>query len=188
MFLLLIVAPTSVSKVSFDTHIPHLRTPSKYKPVPKDCQLESKVWSLCLGCPGVDQLDILPGNVSGLPSVLEYHPFRFVDFHAQARIRQQAPQSAVHVEQRCREFRMDFGFMRALANDYTQPSRTTDRVILSYDRFTSYLIIVDAATWFIWIFLTKSKEPPLDIVKAFMCGFALSDGGFICTDQGGKLA
>ncbi len=78
--------------------------------------------------------------------------------------------------------------MRALANDYTQPSKTTYRVILSYDGFTSYLIIVDAATRFIWIFLTKPKEPPLDIVKAFMCGFALSDGGFVRTDQGGELA
>jgi hypothetical protein len=76
--------PTSVSKVSFNTHIPHLRTPSKCKPVPKDCQIELEVWSLHLGCPGGDQLDILPGNVSGLPSVLEYHPFQFVDFHAQA--------------------------------------------------------------------------------------------------------
>jgi hypothetical protein len=78
--------PTSVSKVSFDTHIPHLRTPSKYKPVSKDRQLESEVWSLCLSCPNEDQLDVLPGNVSGLPSVLEYHPFQFVDFHAQAQI------------------------------------------------------------------------------------------------------
>ncbi len=83
---------------------------------------------------------------------------------------------------------MDFGFMRASANDYTQPSKTTNRVVLSYVRFTSYSIIVDAATWFIWIFLTKSKEPPSDIVKAFMRRFALSDGGFICTNQGGKLA
>jgi hypothetical protein len=80
------IRPTSVSKVSFDTHIPHLRAPSKYKPVPKDHQLEPEVWSLCFGCPGEDQLDILPGNVLGLPSVLEYHPLQFVDFHAQAQI------------------------------------------------------------------------------------------------------
>jgi hypothetical protein len=37
----------SVSKVSLDTHIPHLRAPSKYKPVPKDPKLELEVWSLC---------------------------------------------------------------------------------------------------------------------------------------------
>jgi hypothetical protein len=75
---------SSVSKVALETHIPHLRTPSKYKPVPKNCQLKSEVWSLCLGCPGEHQLNVLLGNALGLPSVLEYHPFRFVDFHAQA--------------------------------------------------------------------------------------------------------
>jgi hypothetical protein len=83
---------------------------------------------------------------------------------------------------------MDFGFTRTSANDYTQPSKATDRVVLSYDGYSSYLIIVDAATRFIWVFITISKELPLDIVEAFMCCFALSDGGFICTDQGGKLA
>jgi hypothetical protein len=32
-----------------------------------------------------------------------------------------------------------------------------------------------------------SKEPPLDIVKAFMCRFALYDGGFVRTNQGGEF-
>ena len=82
----------SVSKVALDTPIPHLRAPSKFTPVSKDRQLESEVWSLRLGCPGEHQLDVLPGNVSGLPSVLEYHPFHFIDFHAQARVCQQAAQ------------------------------------------------------------------------------------------------
>jgi hypothetical protein len=82
---------------------------------------------------------------------------------------------------------MDFGFMRASAHDYTQPSKATSRVVFSYNGFSSYLIIVDTATRFIWVFLTKSKESSLDIVKAFMCRFALSDGGFVLTNQGGKL-
>ncbi len=69
--------------MSLDAHIPHIQAPSKYKAVPKDRQLESDVWSLRLGCLGEHQLDVLLGNVLGLPSVLEYHPFQFVDFHAQ---------------------------------------------------------------------------------------------------------
>ncbi len=75
-----------------------------------------------------------------------------------------------------------------MANDYTQPSKTTDCDVQSYNGYSSYLIIVDAATRFIWVFLTTSKEPPLDIVNAFMLRFALQDGGFVRTDQGGKLA
>jgi hypothetical protein len=42
----------SVLKVALDTPIPHHWAPSKFTPVSKDCQLESEVWSLCLGCPG----------------------------------------------------------------------------------------------------------------------------------------
>jgi hypothetical protein len=179
----------SVLKVALNTPIPHLRAPSKFTPVGKDPQLESEVWSLHLGCPGEHHLDVLPGNVLGLPSVLEYHPFCFIDFHAQARVCQQAAQrTAVHVNKRCKEFHIDFGVMRASANDYTQPSKITDRVVQSYDRYTSYLLIVDAATCFIWVFLTTPKEPPLDILNAFMQRFALRDGGFVHTDQGGELA
>jgi hypothetical protein len=39
-----------------------------------------------------------------------------------------------------------------------------------------------------WVFLTKSKEPPLDIINKFLdcCGHEL--GGSIRMDQGGKLA
>jgi hypothetical protein len=83
---------------------------------------------------------------------------------------------------------MDFGFMRASVNDYTQLSKMTDCIVQSYDGYSSYLVIVDAATRFIWVFLTTSKEPPLDIVNAFMQRFALWDGGFVRTDQGGELA
>ncbi len=114
-------------------------------------------------------MDILPGNVSGLPSVLDYHPFRFIDFHAQAQVCQQAAQcTAIRINERCEELHMDFGFMRVSANDYMQLSKTTDCVVQSYDGYSSYLIIVDAATRFIWVFLTTSKEPPLDIVNTFM--------------------
>jgi hypothetical protein len=76
----------------------------------------------------------------------------------------------------------------SVANDYTKPSKTTDRDVQSYNGYSSYLIIVDAATRFIWVFLMTSKEPPLDIVNAFMLRFALQDGGFVRTDQGGELA
>jgi hypothetical protein len=129
----------SVSKVALNTPIPHLRAPSKFMPDSKDRQLELEVWSLCLGCPGEHKLDVLPGNALGLPSVLEYHPFRFINYHAQARVCQQAAQrTAVHVNERCKEFHMDFGFMWASANDYTQPSKTTDHAVQSYDGYSSY--------------------------------------------------
>ncbi len=60
----------SVSWVALDIPFPHLQAPLKYKPVSKERQLESEVWSLCLDCPGKHQLNVLPGNVSSITSVL----------------------------------------------------------------------------------------------------------------------
>ena len=39
-----------------------------------------------------------------------------------------------------------------------------------------------------WVFLTKSKEPPCDIVRAFLTLHGHSDGWCVCTDQGRESA
>jgi hypothetical protein len=73
---------------------PILRRPPCMVPTTKARQLESEVWLLRLGSPGVSQLNALPQNVTGLSATFEYHPFRFVDFKEQARIRKQAAQQS----------------------------------------------------------------------------------------------
>jgi hypothetical protein len=147
------------------------------------------VWLLRLGSPGVHQLDVLPGNVTGLPLVFEYHPFRFIDFKEQAQIRKQAAQhSAVRTTDCRRRFYMDFGFMCASSLEYSHPQKGKDRVVCLYDGFTSYLLIVDEATRYIWVFLTASKDPPLDILSEFLHHHGHKDGGSIRTNQGGELA
>ena len=83
---------------------------------------------------------------------------------------------------------MDFGFMRASTSDYSRRDRAKDRVVFSYDGFSSYLLIVDEASRYVWVFLTASKSPPIDIVKEFLTQHGHEDGGCIQTDQGGKLA
>ncbi len=99
-----------------------LRCISRYTPTLKDKQLESELWLLLLGSPGVTQLDHLPGNGTGLPAEFNHHPFRFIDFKEQAMIRCQAAQrSIVRTSERKRRFYMDFGFMRASAEDYSGP-------------------------------------------------------------------
>ena len=82
---------------------PILRRSSCFEPTSKAPQLKSEVWLLRLGSWGVTQLDIIPQNVSGLPTTFEYHPFRFIDFKEQAQIRKQAAQqSAVWTPEHCR--------------------------------------------------------------------------------------
>jgi len=50
-------------------------------------------------------------------------------------------------------------------------------------------LIVDEAARYVWVFLTASKDPPLDIVRAFVLHLhGHEEGGSIRTDQDGELA
>ena len=51
-----------------------------------------------------------------------------------------------------------------------------------------YLLIVDEASRFAWVYMTSTKEPPLEIVDAFLSRFGHDLGGSIHMDQGGELA
>ncbi len=78
--------------------------------------------------------------------------------------------------------------MRASASDFGKRSKATDRAVFSYDGYLSYLLVVDEASRYTWVFLTSSKDPPIDIVSAFLTQHGHEDGGCIRTDQGGELA
>ncbi len=78
--------------------------------------------------------------------------------------------------------------MRSSTLDYACPNKAIDRVVLSYDDFNSYLLVVDEASRYAWVFLTKSKDPPLEIIGAFFALHGHLDGRCVRTNQGGKLA
>jgi hypothetical protein len=63
---------------------------------------------------------------------------------------------------------MDFGFLRASTLDYTLPDPKRDRVITSFDGYNSYLLVVDDYTKYVWVFLCKSKEPPIQVAEVFL--------------------
>ncbi len=165
------------------------RSHERFIPTSKAKQVESEVWLLHLGSPGVHQLDMLPGQVTGIPLDFRSHPFHYIDQKEQALIKKRpAQKSAVRTSEcKCR-FYMDFGFMRSSTSDYARPNKSTDRVVSSYDGYTLYLLIIDEASRMAWVFLTKSKDPPLDIVHAFLTLHGHSDGGCVRADQGGELA
>jgi hypothetical protein len=85
------------------------------------------------------------------------------------------------------EFFMDFAFMHSSTEDYKWSNKSTDRIVTLYNGYSAHLIIVDGASCQVWAFLTKSKEPPIDILQAFMKKFGIGTG-IIRTNQGGKLA
>ena len=78
--------------------------------------------------------------------------------------------------------------MRDSTSDYTRRDKSKDRVVSSYDGFTSYLLVVDEASRYVWVFLTATKSPSIDIIKEFLIQHGHDDGGCIRTDQGGELA
>jgi hypothetical protein len=46
-------------------------------------------------------------------------------------------------------FYMDFGFMRASSMDFSHPNKQHERVITSWDGYSSYLLVVDEASCYI---------------------------------------
>jgi hypothetical protein len=99
---------------------------------------------LRLGSPGKDQLDLLPGNVMGVLPGFHYHPFCFLDWKEEACIQKQV---ALRMAERTTEIKcqyyMDFRFMCASTSNFSQPSKKHDRVVLLYDGYSSYLLIID---------------------------------------------
>jgi hypothetical protein len=165
------------------------RPQTRNVPVTKSNQTKLELWMLWLGSPGESQVDMLPGNATGIPSVFEYHPFRFLDFKEQARIRKQAAQRTAELTTAVRKrFYINFGFMCLSCLDFTRANKKTDCVIESWDGYSFYLLIVDEASQYVWVFLTRLKDPPLDIISFFLKKFGHAEGGSICTDQGSELA
>jgi hypothetical protein len=61
----------SIHRAVVDTP-PMQRQNKEYCPVSYNCLTESKLWMLQLGSPGEDQLDLMPGNVTGIPPSFHY--------------------------------------------------------------------------------------------------------------------
>ena len=82
-------------------------------------------------------------------------------------------------------FRMDFGFVRGSQYSIKQEDNPT---ITSKDGYNSYLIIVDRASRYSWIFLTKSKQPPIALARKVLSKFkSTNPHRTVRTDQGGEL-
>ena len=61
-------------------------------------------------------------------------------------------------------------------------------IVSSFDVHSFYLLITDEDSRYIWVFLTKDKTPPIEIVN-ILEHHGLKEGmRRICTDQGGEVA
>jgi hypothetical protein len=55
--------------------LPNVKRGQRYVPISRSKLAESETWMLQVGLPGKDQLNLLPGNVMGVPPGFHYHPF-----------------------------------------------------------------------------------------------------------------
>merc|ERR1711884_958343 len=99
-------------------------------------------------------------------------------------------------------FHMDFGFVCGPKNLQTllrqrrtvkhkiRHARSHHLIKASHDGYTSYLLITDAASRFTWIFLSKTKDPPIQVLDLFLQHHGLKGdmAKYVRTDQGGELA
>ena len=77
-------------------------------------------------------------------------------------------------------FQMDFGFMKGKQDNISSRS---------HDGYNSYLLIIDYYTRYLWIFLSKNKQPPIKVLHKFLRTYGQRQGiRTIRTDQGGELA
>ena len=82
-------------------------------------------------------------------------------------------------------FHMDFGFVRGSGYSIKQENKPT---VTSIDGFSSYLIIVDRVTRYLWVFLTTSKSPPITIAQKILNKFKCKNPHrTVRTDQGKEL-
>jgi len=83
-------------------------------------------------------------------------------------------------------FQVDFGFMKG--SGYCKKDEE-GRTITSIDGFRSYFLIIDRKTRYVWVFLTKTKKPPLNIFAQFLKehGHPTAPNRTIRSDRGGEL-
>jgi hypothetical protein len=183
-------------RVNLDAEDDNIHQPSAVKvrrntsqPVTPKQQVESELWAARLGNCSENQLDLIIDAADGVPRRFHYHPFRYIDWKEEARVRKQPTRkTAIRLDEAGRAFYMDFGFMRASSKHFTKRNLTEDRIVTSFDGFSAHLLIVDEASSRTWVFLLKSKDPPIDLVKTFLKMHGHGNGGIVRTDQGGELA
>ena len=80
---------------------------------------------------------------------------------------------------------MDFGFVRG--SDW-KAKDNDNKLVTSVDNYRSYLLVIDRATRYIWVYLTKTKHPPIAQVNGLLQKFkGVYSNAKVTTDQGKEL-
>ena len=137
-------------------------------------------------------MEALPHCVDGVPKHLANCKNHFHKCNCCLRTQSVKPSGNEVEDQKTsrsgQRFHFDFGFIRS--EDFSEKNERGN-IITSYDGYNSYLIAVDKHTRYMWIFLSKTKLPPLKTVDKFLKMHGIKDDKLtltIRTDRGGELA
>ena len=181
------------------TNAPRPPPPAKEPP---GSQLLTELWHHRMGHPGTVKLRKTQQHTTGIPTLGPLHPLFGCNNCNMAKLTKQSrgKVDASAAQIKGERFHMDYGFFRGPADLTKRVKRKYGEmkiaslphkpIIESRDGHTAYLLIVDSKTRQVWVFNTKTKEPPIQIVDLFLQRYGLKDGTqrYIRTDLGGKLA
>ena len=150
-----------------------------------------------MGHPGQTIMATLHQHVDGVPK-MRSHPLykcetclrvkatkRSVSKTESTQLKQHSPGDAPAIVPG-QQFHIDMGFVRGTQFSY----RDADgKLVTSLDGYNSYVIIVDRATRYSWVFLAKSKLPQIEPIKQFLLthGSRTTTQRYVRTDEGGEL-
>jgi hypothetical protein len=184
-------APEPSTETSARPSIKSARTATWTTPLSKALQ-HPKLWHQRLGHAAPRTLKRTQQVVDGIPNLPDAYPLFCCPFCDKAKLRKNhgGKKSMKEASVPGTAFHMDLGFIRGPKNlqdvlqDKAVPKET---VIKSHDGFSSYLLIIDAATRYIWVFLLKSKDPPIATIDQFLTRHRTARRGTITTTPDGLL-
>jgi Reverse transcriptase (RNA-dependent DNA polymerase) len=154
-----------------------------------------ELWHQRLGHPATRTMHKTIQHVTGIPAMNTKHNSGFCcPFCMFAKMRKQKGKTEAQRENITPNstFHMDLGFIRGPENlqEILKNGETPKQTVIeSHDGYTSYLLIIDGATRYIWIFLNKTKNPPIQLIDNFLAthGNNQQQPGSITTSKGGVL-
>jgi hypothetical protein len=153
-------------------------------------QLE--LWHQRMGHPAPRALQQTQKVVEGIPTLPNNNSLFSCPFCDMAKLRKsnRHKESLREVFIPGTSFHMDLGFIRGPSNleEVVKNGATPNKTIIkSRDGYEAYLLIVDAATRYIWVFLLKGKHPPIATITQFLQKHGTAHKGTITTTPGGLL-
>ena len=155
-----------------------------------------QLWHHRLGHPGEKVMSLVHKHVKGVPKLTKHHFFNCAacltknlrknhigDIKHYIKNNKGGEKQNLKPGQR---LHMDFGFVRG--SDWKKTDND-GKLVTSIDNYRSYLLIIDKATRYSYVFLTKTKTPPLQEVRGILTKYkGLYRDCSVTTDNGGELA